>query len=40
MERRPRHAARLEIRHPAGHLLTIEAPIPSDLCAALAALRG
>jgi tRNA pseudouridine32 synthase/23S rRNA pseudouridine746 synthase len=40
MARTPLHAASLEVRHPAGHALTIEAPIPADLGAALAALRG
>jgi tRNA pseudouridine32 synthase/23S rRNA pseudouridine746 synthase len=38
LARTPLHAARLEVRHPAGHPLTIEAPLPEDLLAALAAL--
>ncbi|WP_242393400.1 RluA family pseudouridine synthase [Anaeromyxobacter oryzisoli] len=41
LERTPLHAARLELRHPAsGAPLAIEAPLPADLAAALAALRG
>ncbi len=40
LERTPLHAAALVIRHPAGQVLTLEAPCPLDLAAALAALRG
>ena len=40
LERTPLHAASLVIRHPAGHPLSIEAALPIDLAAALAALRG
>jgi tRNA pseudouridine32 synthase/23S rRNA pseudouridine746 synthase len=40
LARTPLHAASLSVRHPAGHPLTIEAPLPDDLLAALAALRG
>jgi tRNA pseudouridine32 synthase/23S rRNA pseudouridine746 synthase len=39
LARTPLHAARLELRHPEGHPLTIEAPPPDDLLAVLAALR-
>jgi tRNA pseudouridine32 synthase/23S rRNA pseudouridine746 synthase len=40
LERTPLHAARLELRHPSdGRVLAIEAPLPADLAAALAALR-
>jgi tRNA pseudouridine32 synthase/23S rRNA pseudouridine746 synthase len=39
--RTPLHAARLEVRHPAGAgTLVLEAPLPADLAAALAALRA
>jgi tRNA pseudouridine32 synthase/23S rRNA pseudouridine746 synthase len=39
--RTPLHAARLELRHPAsGGPLVLEAPLPPDLAAALAALRA
>ena len=41
LARTPLHAARLEIRHPAdGRPLAIEAPLPADMAAAIAALRG
>ena len=40
LERTPLHAATLVVRHPAGHALTIEAPLPGDLADALASLRG
>ena len=40
LARTPLHAACLVLRHPAGHALTIEAPLPDDLLATLAALRG
>jgi len=40
LARTPLHAARIEVGHPAGGLLAVEAPWPSDLAAALAALRG
>jgi tRNA pseudouridine32 synthase/23S rRNA pseudouridine746 synthase len=39
--RTPLHAARLEVAHPAGGgALVLEAPLPADLAAALAALRA
>jgi tRNA pseudouridine32 synthase/23S rRNA pseudouridine746 synthase len=39
--RTPLHAARLELRHPTrGGPLAIEAPLPADMAAAIAALRG
>lgn len=38
--RTPLHAARLELAHPDGRRLSLEAPLPPDLAAALAALRG
>jgi tRNA pseudouridine32 synthase / 23S rRNA pseudouridine746 synthase len=40
LARTPLHAATLQVRHPAGHPLIIEAPWPDDLRAALAVLRG
>jgi tRNA pseudouridine32 synthase/23S rRNA pseudouridine746 synthase len=40
LERTPLHAAALSLRHPSGHPITIEAPLPLDLATALAALRG
>jgi len=41
LERTPLHAASLEVRHPArGGALTVEAPLPADLAAALEALRA
>ena len=40
LARTPLHAASLTVRHPAGHELTVEAPLPEDLRAALVALRG
>jgi tRNA pseudouridine32 synthase/23S rRNA pseudouridine746 synthase len=41
LARTPLHAARLELRHPSGGApLVLEAPLPDDLAAALAALRG
>jgi tRNA pseudouridine32 synthase/23S rRNA pseudouridine746 synthase len=40
LERTPLHAKALALRHPAGHPITIEAPLPRDLGAALAALRA
>ncbi len=40
LERTPLHAARLELRHPGGGDLVVEAPAPPDLLAALALLRG
>jgi tRNA pseudouridine32 synthase/23S rRNA pseudouridine746 synthase len=39
LARTPLHAAVLVLRHPAGHALTLEAPLPDDLAAALAVLR-
>jgi tRNA pseudouridine32 synthase/23S rRNA pseudouridine746 synthase len=38
--RTPLHAASLSVRHPDGRPLTIEAPLPEDLAAALLVLRG
>jgi tRNA pseudouridine32 synthase/23S rRNA pseudouridine746 synthase len=40
LTRTPLHAARLEVRHPAGIELTLEAPLPPDLEATLRWLRG
>jgi tRNA pseudouridine32 synthase/23S rRNA pseudouridine746 synthase len=40
LARTPLHAARLELAHPAGRPLSLEAPLPADLAAALALLRG
>ena len=41
LARTPLHAAQLEVRHPDdGRPLVIEAPLPADLAAALAALRA
>jgi len=41
IERTPLHAARLELRHPTkDRALVIEAPLPADMAAAIAALRG
>jgi tRNA pseudouridine32 synthase/23S rRNA pseudouridine746 synthase len=40
LARTPLHAVTLQVRHPAGHPLTIEAPWPDDLRSALAALRA
>jgi tRNA pseudouridine32 synthase/23S rRNA pseudouridine746 synthase len=41
LERTPLHAASLEVRHPArGGALTVEAPLPADMVAALEALRA
>jgi tRNA pseudouridine32 synthase / 23S rRNA pseudouridine746 synthase len=41
LSRTPLHAARLEVKHPAtGAALAIEAPLPADLAAVLAALRA
>lgn len=40
LARTPLHAARLELAHPDGGALTLEAGLPADLAAALAALRG
>ncbi len=40
LTRTPLHAMSLTLRHPAGRPVTIEAPLPADLAAALAALRG
>jgi tRNA pseudouridine32 synthase/23S rRNA pseudouridine746 synthase len=40
LARTPLHASALTLRHPAGRPLTIEAPLPGDLAAALEALRG
>jgi len=41
LARTPLHAARLEVAHPAsGAPMVLEAPLPDDLGAALAALRG
>jgi len=37
--RTPLHAARLEVAHPAGGRLVVEAPWPADLAAAVEALR-
>jgi tRNA pseudouridine32 synthase/23S rRNA pseudouridine746 synthase len=39
LARTPLHAARLELAHPAGGALAIEAPWPADLTAAIEALR-
>jgi tRNA pseudouridine32 synthase/23S rRNA pseudouridine746 synthase len=39
LARTPLHAARLEIAHPAGGVLAVEAPWPADLAAAVEALR-
>ena len=39
LARTPLHAARLEVAHPAGGALAIEAPWPADLAAAVEALR-
>jgi tRNA pseudouridine32 synthase/23S rRNA pseudouridine746 synthase len=38
--RTPLHAARLTLDHPDGGEVTVEAPLPADLAAALALLRG
>jgi tRNA pseudouridine32 synthase/23S rRNA pseudouridine746 synthase len=38
--RTPLHAASLSVRHPEGRPLTIEAPLPDDLAAALVVLRA
>jgi len=40
LARTPLHAMTLQVRHPAGHPLSIEAPWPQDLRAVLAALRA
>lgn len=40
LERTPLHAARIEFPHPDGGRLAIEAPLPPDLEAVLAALRA
>jgi tRNA pseudouridine32 synthase/23S rRNA pseudouridine746 synthase len=40
LARTPLHAARLTLEHPAGGRLTLEAPLPPDLQAALRLLRG
>jgi tRNA pseudouridine32 synthase/23S rRNA pseudouridine746 synthase len=40
LARTPLHAARLELAHPDGRPLSLEAPLPADLAAALALLRG
>jgi len=40
LARTPLHAARLELRHPDGGLLSVASPVPLDLAAALAILRG
>jgi len=40
LARTPLHAARLELVHPDGGPLSLAAPLPADLAAALAALRG
>ncbi len=39
LARTPLHAARLEVDHPAGGVLVVEAPWPADLAAAVEALR-
>jgi tRNA pseudouridine32 synthase/23S rRNA pseudouridine746 synthase len=39
LERTPLHAARIELPHPAGGRLAIEAPWPAELAAVIAALR-
>jgi tRNA pseudouridine32 synthase/23S rRNA pseudouridine746 synthase len=39
LARTPLHAARLEVAHPAGGTLVVEAPWPADLAAAVEALR-
>jgi tRNA pseudouridine32 synthase/23S rRNA pseudouridine746 synthase len=40
LARTPLHAARLSLPHPEGGLLSLEAPLPADLAAALALLGG
>jgi tRNA pseudouridine32 synthase/23S rRNA pseudouridine746 synthase len=40
LSRTPLHAARLELRHPDGGALCLEAPLPGDLAATLRLLRG
>ena len=40
LARTPLHAASIEAPHPAGGTLRVEAPLPEDLAALLAALRG
>jgi tRNA pseudouridine32 synthase/23S rRNA pseudouridine746 synthase len=40
LARTPLHAARLELAHPDGGRLSVTAPAPPDLAAALASLRG
>jgi tRNA pseudouridine32 synthase/23S rRNA pseudouridine746 synthase len=40
LARTPLHAARLELTHPDGGPLSLAAPLPPDLAATLAALRG
>jgi tRNA pseudouridine32 synthase/23S rRNA pseudouridine746 synthase len=40
LARTPLHAARLELAHPSGGALVVEAPLPEDLARTLAALRG
>ena len=40
LARTPLHAARLELTHPDGGPLSLAAPLPADLAATLAALRG
>jgi len=40
LSRTPLHAARLELEHPAGGRLSVTAPLPPDLAAALASLRA
>jgi tRNA pseudouridine32 synthase/23S rRNA pseudouridine746 synthase len=40
LARTPLHASRLELPHPAGGRLAIEAPLPPDLAGAIAALRA
>ncbi len=39
LARTPLHAARLEVTHPAGGPLVVEAPWPADLVATVEALR-
>jgi tRNA pseudouridine32 synthase/23S rRNA pseudouridine746 synthase len=39
LARTPLHAARLELAHPAGGVLVVEAPWPADLAAAVEAVR-
>lgn len=40
LDRTPLHAARIELRHPAGGALVVVAPLPADVARAIEALRG